>query len=57
MLEAGGPRGRQLEFLLQEMHREINTIGSKANDLDIAQRVIQIKAELERLREQLQNVE
>jgi uncharacterized protein (TIGR00255 family) len=57
LLEAGGPRGRQLEFLLQEMHREINTIGSKANDLDIAQRVIQIKAELERLREQLQNVE
>ncbi len=57
LLEASGPRGRQLEFLLQEMHREINTIGSKANDLDISQKVIQIKTELERVREQLQNVE
>ena len=57
LLEAEGPRGRQLEFLLQEMHREVNTIGSKANDLEIAKRVIQMKAELERFREQLQNVE
>lgn len=57
LLKASGPRGRQLEFLLQEMHREVNTVGSKANDLDIAQKVIQIKTELERFREQLQNVE
>lgn len=57
LLQATGPRGRQLEFLLQEMHREVNTIGSKANDLEIAQKVIQIKTELERFREQLQNVE
>jgi len=57
LLEASGPRGRQLEFLLQEIHREVNTIGSKANDLEIAQKVIQIKTELERLREQIQNVE
>ena len=57
LLEASGSRGRQLEFLLQEMHREVNTIGSKANDLEIAQKVIQMKTELERLREQLQNVE
>lgn len=57
LLEARGPRGRQLEFLLQEMHREVNTIGSKANDLEIAQKVIQIKTELERIREQIQNVE
>lgn len=57
LLGSSGPRGRQMEFLLQEMHREINTIGSKANDLEIAQKVIQIKAELERFREQLQNVE
>jgi len=57
LLKASGPRGRQLEFLLQEMHREINTIGSKANDVEIAQKVIQIKTELERLREQVQNVE
>ena len=55
--QAGGPRGRQLEFLLQEIHREINTVGSKSNDLAIAQRVIQAKAELERVREQVQNVE
>jgi uncharacterized protein (TIGR00255 family) len=57
LLEASGPRGRQLEFLLQEMHREVNTIGSKANDLEIAQKVIQMKTVLERFREQLQNVE
>ena len=57
LLEASGPRGRQLEFLLQEMHREVNTVGSKANDLEIAQKVIQMKTELERFREQLQNVE
>ena len=57
LLGASGPRGRQLEFLLQEMHREINTIGSKANDLEVAKQVIQVKTELERFREQLQNVE
>ncbi len=55
--QADGARGRQLEFLLQEIHREINTVGSKANDLAVAQRVIQAKAELERVREQVQNVE
>jgi len=55
--QGDGPRGRQLEFLLQEIHREINTVGSKANDLAVAQRVIQAKAELERVREQVQNVE
>jgi len=49
--------GRRLDFLLQEMHREANTIGSKVQDLDIAQLVIELKAELERLREQVQNVE
>ena len=57
LLTASGPRGRQLEFLLQEMLREINTIGSKAHDLEIAKNVILAKTELERLREQLQNVE
>jgi uncharacterized protein (TIGR00255 family) len=55
--QAAGPRGRQLEFVLQEIHREVNTVGSKANDLAVAQRVIQAKAELERVREQVQNVE
>jgi uncharacterized protein (TIGR00255 family) len=49
--------GKTLEFLLQEMGREVNTIGSKANDADIAGQVVQMKAELERLREQVQNVE
>jgi uncharacterized protein (TIGR00255 family) len=57
LLKASGPRGRQLEFVLQEMHREINTVGSKANDVEIGQKVIQIKTELERFREQVQNVE
>jgi uncharacterized protein (TIGR00255 family) len=49
--------GKTLDFLLQEMGREINTIGSKANDAEIAAHVIQMKAELERVREQVQNVE
>lgn len=49
--------GRKLEFILQEMGREINTIGSKANDLDITRAVIAMKGELESLREQIQNVE
>lgn len=51
------PAGKTLDFLLQEMGREINTIGSKANDATIAAAVVQMKAELERLREQVQNVE
>ena len=56
---ADGPElaGRKLNFLLQEMNREANTIGSKANDVEIAHAVIIIKEELERLREQVQNVE
>ena len=49
--------GKTLDFLLQEMGREINTIGSKANDAEIAAQVVQMKAELERIREQVQNVE
>ncbi|MCC2641877.1 MAG: yicC [Nitrospira sp.] len=49
--------GKTLEFLLQEMGREVNTIGSKANDADIASLVVRMKAELEKLREQVQNVE
>ncbi|MFW5649051.1 MAG: YicC/YloC family endoribonuclease [Candidatus Alkaliphilus sp. MAG34] len=49
--------GRKLDFLLQEMNREINTIGSKANDLNIANLVIEIKSELEKMREQVQNIE
>jgi uncharacterized protein (TIGR00255 family) len=56
-LAGPGPVGRKLEFLLQEMLRETNTIGVKAGDLDIAQAVVAIKGLLERLREQVQNIE
>lgn len=49
--------GRKLEFLIQEMSRETNTIGSKANDVEIAREVIEIKASLERIREMIQNIE
>jgi uncharacterized protein (TIGR00255 family) len=52
-----GAVGRTLEFIVQEMGRETNTIGSKANDLEITRHVIAIKGELESLREQIQNVE
>ena len=51
------PCGRKLDFLLQEMNREVNTIGSKADGTQVSELVIQVKAELERLREQVQNVE
>lgn len=49
--------GRKLDFLLQELHREINTIGSKASDSTISHYVVEVKAELEKLREQIQNIE
>ena len=51
------PVGRKLDFLLQELNREVNTIGSKANDAEIASCVVQLKAELEKIREQIQNIE
>lgn len=57
MLTAGGPIGRKLDFLLQEMNRETNTIGSKCSDLEISEIVVEIKAELEKIREQIQNIE
>jgi uncharacterized protein (TIGR00255 family) len=57
LAEGPEPAGRKLNFLLQEMNREANTIGSKANDVEIAHAVVIIKEELERLREQVQNVE
>lgn len=57
ILEEQDPIGRKLDFLIQEMNREINTIGSKANDLTIANLVINIKSELEKIREQVQNIE
>ncbi len=51
------PSGRKLDFLMQEMNRETNTIGSKANNVDIARIVVDIKGELEKIREQVQNIE
>lgn len=56
-LNADEPIGRKLDFLVQEMNRESNTIGSKAQDVEIAKRVIAIKAEVEKIREQVQNIE
>ena len=56
-LRSSDPVGRKLDFLVQEMNREINTIGSKANDLRIGQQVINVKSELEKIREQIQNLE
>lgn len=57
LLRSDGEIGRKAEFLLQEIGREVNTIGSKANDLTIARAVIELKNELERVREQMANVE
>jgi len=57
MLESDEPMGRKMDFLIQEVNRESNTIGSKCNDVSIAQVVIGLKAEVEKMREQVQNVE
>lgn len=56
-LDSREPIGRKLDFLVQEINREANTIGSKSQDIDIARRVIDIKAEVEKIREQIQNIE
>lgn len=57
IVNEGGVVGRKLDFLVQEMNREINTIGSKANDHKISQLVVEVKAQLEKIREQVQNIE
>ena len=57
MLKAKEPIGRKLDFLMQEINRETNTIGSKCSDLEIARTVVDLKAELEKIREQIQNIE
>lgn len=57
ILASDGPCGRKLDFLMQEMNREINTIGSKCNNIDISKLVVEVKSELEKLREQIQNIE
>jgi uncharacterized protein (TIGR00255 family) len=57
LLSSSEAVGRKIEFLVQEMHREVNTIGSKSNDTAIAHSVVELKSEIERLREQIQNIE
>ncbi len=57
MLKADEPMGRKMDFLIQEVNRESNTIGSKCCDVSIAQVVVDLKAEVEKIREQVQNVE
>ncbi|MCL2580420.1 MAG: YicC family protein [Oscillospiraceae bacterium] len=57
VLNADQPIGRKLDFLVQEMNREANTIGSKAQDIEVAKLVVEIKSEIEKIREQIQNIE
>ena len=57
LLTGDGPVGRTLDFLIQEINREVNTIGSKADDLEISQAVIAAKSTLEKMREQVANLE
>ena len=57
MLEKGGAVGRKLDFLIQEFNREANTIGSKCSDIEMTRHVVDIKAEIEKIREQVQNLE
>ena len=57
MLKTSSPIGKKFDFLVQEMNREVNTIGSKANCLEITNRVIELKTEIENIREQIQNIE
>jgi uncharacterized protein (TIGR00255 family) len=57
MLDKGGAVGRPLDFLIQELHREVNTVGSKADDLEVSQAVLAAKGLIEKMREQVQNLE
>ena len=57
IMQEGGPVGRKLDFLVQELHREVNTIGSKTGTIEISKLVIEMKSEIEKIREQVQNVE
>lgn len=57
IVHQGGVVGRKLDFIVQELHREINTIGSKSNDISISKIVVDMKSELEKIREQVQNIE
>ena len=57
MLKSSEPIGRKLDFLVQEINREVNTIGSKCQDVDITKIVVDLKSEIEKIREQIQNIE
>jgi uncharacterized protein (TIGR00255 family) len=57
LLDKGGPVGRALDFLIQELNREVNTIGSKADDLELSQAALAAKGIIEKMREQAQNLE
>jgi uncharacterized protein (TIGR00255 family) len=57
MLDAGSPIGRKIDFLIQEFNREANTIGSKCQNSDIAHIVVELKSDIEKIREQIQNIE
>jgi len=57
MLESDEPIGRKLDFLVQEMNRETNTIGSKVQDIEVTKIVVDQKSEIEKIREQIQNIE
>ena len=57
LLDSNEAVGKKLDFIVQEMNRETNTIGSKAQDVEIAHIVVDVKAEIEKIREQIQNVE
>ena len=57
MLDLDEPVGRKLDFLTQELNREVNTIGSKCSELDITRTVVEMKGEIEKIREQIQNIE
>ena len=57
MVQGGSPIGKKMDFLMQEFNREANTIGSKCQNSDIARTVVDLKAEIEKIREQVQNIE
>ena len=57
LVNASEPVGRKLDFLVQEINRETNTIGSKVQDVELARVVVDVKAEIEKIREQIQNIE
>jgi uncharacterized protein (TIGR00255 family) len=57
VLEGGGPVGRRLDFLMQELNREANTLGSKSSDVEVSRVVVEMKVLIEQMREQVQNIE